>query len=75
MSDFQVGDKVEVLCEGLAALRRIMGPSAKPNHHGVVHEIWDDGSVVVQFPIGDDPIEEHSQIAPYPPHEVRKRDV
>ena len=74
MSELQVGDKVQVSCAGLAMLRQIMGPNAKPNHHGRVHEIWDDGTILIEFPIGDDPIEEHSQIAPYPPHEVSKRE-
>lgn len=74
MDELKVGDKVEVLCDGLASLRRIMGPDAKPNHHGEVHEIWDDGSILVAFPIGDATIEEHSQVAPYHPDLVRLRE-
>ena len=45
----KVGDSVEVLDEGLAMLRRLMG--GKPNHHGTVAEIWDDGTILVEFPI------------------------
>ena len=73
MSDLKIGDSVEVLDEGLAMLRQIMGPNAKPNHYGFVSEIWEDGTILVEFPIGDDPIEEHSQVAPYPPNQVIKR--
>lgn len=51
-----VGTKVEVLDEGLAALRRIV-PSMPPNNVGVVSEIWKDGTILVQFPDG--------QAAPY----------
>jgi len=72
MTEFIVGDPVEVLDEGLAMLRRIM-PNAPPNHHGWVHEIWDDGTILVELSIGDDNPDEHSQVAPYPPHEVRHR--
>ena len=73
MSDFEVDDKVLVLDQGLAMLRKFAPPGAKPNHHGTVAEIMDDGYILVQFPIGDDDPEEHSQVAPYPPHLVRKR--
>ena len=64
-----IGDPVEVIDEGLAMMRRIM-PNAMPNHHGWVHEIWDDGTIVVEFPIGDDDPNEHSQTAPYDPDKV-----
>ena len=72
----QVGDQVEVLDVGLAQLRIIMarhGNDPGPNNLGVVAEIWDDGTVLVEFPIGDDDLEEHSQVSPYPPTKVRKR--
>ena len=68
MGEFKVGDKVEVLDEGLAMLRGLMG--GKPNHHGTVHEIWDDGSILVAFPLEG---ENHHQVAPYPPEQVRVR--
>ena len=72
----QVGDKVEVMDVGLAQLRALMtqfGDDPGPNNLGVVAEIWDDGTILVEFPIGDDDLEEHSQAAPYPPSQVRKR--
>lgn len=72
MNKFKVGDKVLVLDKGLAMLRAIM-PDAPPNHHGVIHEVWDNGEYLVCFPIGDDPINEHSQVAPYPEAEIRHR--
>jgi len=71
MSDFKVGDKVLVHNEGLAMIRSLGGP--KNNHHGTVAEIWDDGMILVEFPINKGTSEEHSQVAPYPPNEVEKR--
>ena len=71
-----VGDQVEVVDPGLAQLRAIMakfGDDPGPNNRGVVAEIWDDGTVLVEFPIGDDNPEGHSQVSPYPPSQVRKR--
>jgi len=76
MDEFQIGDKVEITCQGLAMLRNLMkqmGEEVKPNHHGTVKEIWDDGMILVEFPIGDDDPEEHSQVAPYPAHMVKHR--
>lgn len=70
---FKVGDKVLVLDTGLAMLRKFAPPGAKPNHHGVVDRIMDNGDILVEFPIGDDDPEEHSQVAPYPPSMVRFR--
>lgn len=70
---FSPGDLVEVLCPGLATLRNIC-PDMPPNHHGKVSEIWDDGMILVEFPIGDDDPEEHSQAAPYPRDQVRLRE-
>jgi hypothetical protein len=66
MSDFKVGDEVEVLDEGLAMLRRLC-PGMPPNHHGRIGSIEGD-TVMVEFPNGD-----HSQSAPYPKSQVRKR--
>ena len=71
MGNLKVGDLVEVACEGLARLRALM-PGSKPNHHGKVSEIWDDGSILVEFPI--DGGYEHSQVAPYPADMVSKRE-
>ena len=64
-----IGDSVEVLDEGLAMLRRLV-PDMPPNHHGTVIEIWEDGTILVDFPL---PGENHSQSAPYPPCLVIKR--
>ena len=66
-----VGDKVEVLDEGLAMLRRV-APDMPPNHHGRIQEI-DGDTIMVEFPI-DGSYEDHSQVAPYPRSEVRRRD-
>lgn len=75
MGEFEIGDAVEVLDEGLAMLREFMGHRAKPNHHGTVKRIMDNGDILVEFPIGDDDPEEHSQVAPYPLELVRKREA
>ena len=75
MTEFKIGDPVEVIDEGLAILRNYAHPSAPPNNHGRVHEIWEDGTILVEFPIGDfkkDP-DAHSQVAPYEPHLVKHR--
>jgi len=72
----KIGDLVEVLDPGLAQLRAIMtqcGNDPGPNNHGKVSEIWEDGTILVEFPIGDDDPEEHSQVAPYPASQVRLR--
>ena len=68
---FEVGDKVLVNDEGLAMLRKFGAPN--DNHHGIVAEIWDDGTILVEFPINKGTSEEHSQVAPYSPHLVEKR--
>lgn len=68
----EVGDPVEVLDEGLAILRKV-APGMPPNHHGRVSEI-DGDTIMVEFPI-DGSYEDHSQVAPYPVSEVRKRAV
>jgi hypothetical protein len=77
MPDLKIGDEVEVLDPGLATLRnmmeRITKKPAPPNNIGKVAEIMDDGEILVEFPIGDDDPEEHSQVAPYPAGMVRLR--
>jgi hypothetical protein len=75
MSNFQIGDTVEVLDPGLLMLMNVMRrfePEAKANNIGVVEEIWDDGKLLIHFPIGDDDPVEHSQAAPYPARMCRK---
>jgi len=61
-----IGDKVEVMDPGLIQLMSIMPPGTKPNNVGYIKELWDDGDALIEFPIGDDDMEEHSQVAPYP---------
>ena len=72
MENLKVGDLVEVNDPGLAMLRQLM-PDQPPNHHGKVSEIWDDGTILVEFPIGSDDENEHSQVAPYPAYMVSRR--
>jgi len=66
-SNFKVGDRVLVTDPTLALLREIFsnatGEKPKPNHHGTVEAIWDDGTILINF---DDGVG-----APYPPSEVR----
>jgi hypothetical protein len=74
VSELRVGDKVKVLDQGLAMLQAVMrrvGEDPDPNNIGWVHEIRGD-DILVAFPIGDDDMEEHSQVAPYPRCKVRK---
>ena len=67
MSEFKSGDRVFVTDPALASLRAIMrnatGQEPKPNHHGTVEEVWDNGSILIYF---DDGVG-----APYPVDEVR----
>jgi len=70
--ELKVGDKVEVMCPGLAQLRALMGPDEPPNNVGIIAEDWEDeDAYLINFPIGDDDPEEHSQAAPYPKDMVR----
>jgi hypothetical protein len=64
--NLQVGDKVRVMDDGLLMLQKFAPPGAKPNNEGIVSEIMEDGDLMIEFPIGDDDPEEHSQVAPYP---------
>lgn len=70
INELKAGDCVWVRDEGLAQLRAIMAEfgCAKPNHVGRISaDEWDDpDTYLVEFPIGDDPIDEHSQSAPFP---------
>ena len=77
MSMLKKGDKVIVMDQGLIMLYNMMkqfGENPKPNNQGWVHEVNNDGTITVEFPIGDDDPEEHSQCAPYPKNLVIKRD-
>lgn len=68
MSQLKKGDKVIVLDPGLLMLQKFAPPGAKPNNEGTVYDIWEDGTVEVEFPLDG---EDHSQCAPYPPHLVK----
>jgi len=73
MEKFEIGDKVLVIDDGLAAVRKFAPKNARPNNYGTVAEIWDDGkTILVDFPIGRKK-DNHSQVAPYPVDQVRKR--
>ena len=64
--DLKIGDKVRVNDPGLLMLQRFAPPGAKPNNEGVITEInEEDQEAMIEFPIGDDDINEHSQVAPY----------
>ena len=70
--EFKPGDRVYVTDPALANLRAIMrqyGHKPAPNHHGTIHEIWDDGTILIYFDNEDGPGQGSS--APYPPREVR----
>ena len=75
MDELKVGDPIAVMDPGLLMMQQFAPPGAKPNNHGYVKELnyGGDGSVLVEFPIDDDPMEEHSQVAPYPRSIIRKR--
>ena len=68
---FKIGDKVEVLDEGLAMLRKVC-PDMGPNHHGIVLEAKGD-LIFVEFPI-DGKYGGHPQVAHYPVDMVRIRE-
>ena len=71
--NLKVGDPVEVIDSGLAMLRKL---GAGINHHGWVQELdyGGTGDILVEFPIGDDDPDEHSQVAPYPANCVIRRE-
>jgi hypothetical protein len=63
----KVGDKVVVMDPGLLMLQKFAPKGAKPNNVGIVSEIWEDGDILVEFPLKG---KGHSQVAPYPKHLV-----
>lgn len=76
MDKLKIGDPVEVLDPGLLMLQQFAPPGAAPNNHGFVKELWKESDeVLVEFPIGDDDMEKHSQVAPYPRYMVKRRTV
>lgn len=64
--ELKIGDKVRVMDQGLLMLQKFAPPGAKPNNEGWIKEIDEDGDLLIEFPIGDDDIKKHSQVAPYP---------
>jgi hypothetical protein len=62
-NQLKVGDKVRIMDPGLLMLQKFAPPGAKPNNEGTVAEIWEDGDVLIDFPLEG---ENHSQSAPYP---------
>jgi len=74
-TDLKVGDPIEVIDPGLIMLQQFAPPGSMPNNHGYVKELnyGEHNDVLVEFPIGDDPMDEHSQVAPYPLSMIRKR--
>lgn len=65
---FKVGDKVRVMDPGLLALQRFAPPGVKPNNEGTISELMEDGYYEIEFPLSG---ENHSQVAPYPEHQIR----
>ena len=64
--DLKIGDKVKVNDPGLLMLMTFAPKGAKPINVGFITAIRKDGYAEIEFPIGDDPIEEHSQASMYP---------
>ena len=65
--EFSIDDKVKVMDPGLMMLMSFMPPGTPPNNVGYIREIdLEYQEAMIEFPIGDDPIEEHSQMSPYP---------
>ncbi len=65
------GDRVYVTDRGLAQMRAIMQQAtgrALPNHHGTVEEVWENGTVLINF--DEDGVEGAGNAAPYPSDEV-----
>jgi len=75
-SKFRSGDRVYVTDPALAKMREIMhrmtGQEPPPNHHGTVDEVWDDGTLLINF--DEDGVEAAGNAAPYPEAEVRALD-
>lgn len=64
MKDLKIGDKVRVMDKGLLMMQQFAPNGAKPNNEGVISDIWEDGTIEVEFPLEG---ENHSQVAPYSP--------
>lgn len=68
-NDLKIGDKVRVNDPGLLMLQRFAPPGAKPNNEGIIADIWEDGTIEVEFPLEG---ENHSQVVPYSRKIVQK---
>lgn len=61
----KVGDRVKVMDKGLLTLQQFAPAGSKPNNEGTISRLLRNGYVEVEFPIGNDDPEKHSQVAPY----------
>lgn len=59
------GDCVFVNDVGLLLMQKFAPKGSNPNNIGIVEEIIDDDTVIVNFPIGNEKMADHSQSAPY----------
>lgn len=67
MKELHVGDPVIVFDPFLLRLNQMSG---RIHNKGWVNEICEDGEIMVEFPIGNDNPDEHSQVSPYPKSQV-----
>jgi hypothetical protein len=70
--ELRIGDKVRVMDQGLLMLQRFAPPGSNPNNVGFVKEFLENGDILIEFQIGDEPIENHSQVAPYPTNIIKR---
>lgn len=66
MTKIKIGDWVIVNDPGLIMLQQFAPQGSPPNNEGRIAEIMEDGYALIEFPIGNDDIDKHSQVAPYP---------
>jgi len=69
---FNIGDDVEVMDEGLLMLQKFAPAGAKPNNIGKIKEKLPDGDWLIEFSIGDNDPEKHSQVSPYEQSKLKK---
>jgi hypothetical protein len=76
---FTVGEYVGVADQGLLMIQKFAPKNSFPNNYGKVEELWDDGKVLISFPLKDENgklgYDKHSQVAPYPESIVFKREA
>lgn len=66
----EVGNWVKVMDHGLLMLQQFAPEGAKPNNEARITEFLEGNLVMLEFPIGDDKMSEHSQAAPYPKNQL-----